>query len=155
MLNHTWELMELAFRYFARGFERIIFMILGAEIAFIMCWIFFCEFLYKLAIPALPSGYAVGSLTLSGAMVMAVGYAVVCAIWALLALAAVGLILGYIRHYLAVLSYYDENNDSLKKFRSGKTPDWLMNFDLGKEAEQIRLATIEECKNKIAKIKSE
>ena len=155
MSNHTWELMKLAFRYFARGFERIIFMILGAEIAFIMCWIFFCEFLYKDAIPALGTGYAVGSLTLSGAMVMAAGYAVVYTIWTLLALAAVGLIIGYIRHYLAVLSYYDENNDGLKRFRSGRTPDWLMNFDIGKEAEQIRLATIEECKSRVAKIKSE
>jgi hypothetical protein len=73
----------------------------------------------------------------------------------LLALAAVGLIIGYTRHYLAVLSYYDENNDGLKRFRTGKTPDWLVNFDLGKEAEQIRLATIEECKKKIAAIKME
>jgi len=128
-------------------------MILGAEIAFIMCYLFFCEFLYRDAIPALPSGYVVGSLTLSGAMVIAAGYAVIYTIWTLLALAAVGLIVGYIRHYLAVLSYYDEGNDGLKRFRSSKTPDWLMDFDLGKEAEQIRLATIEECKKKIAEIK--
>jgi hypothetical protein len=153
MSNHTWELIKLAFRYFARGFERIIFMILGAEIAFIMCYLFFCEFLYRDAIPALPAGFAVGSLTLSGAMVMSGVTAVIYTIYTLLGLAAVGLIVGYIRYYLAVLSYYNDSNNDLKRFRAPKTPDWLMAFDIGKEKEQIRLATIEECKQRIAEIK--
>lgn len=154
MTRHTWDLMKLAFRYYARGFERIIFMILGAEIAFLLCYLFFCESLYGTYIPMLPAGYAVGANTLSGAIVIAGGTAIVCTIWTLLILAALGMIVGYIRHYGAVLSYYDEEKySSYTRFRTSGIPSCLMSFAIGKEAEQIRLAAIEECKAKIKEIK--
>ena len=154
MTYHTWDLMKLAFRYFARGFERIIFMILGAQIAFLLCYLFFCEILYTTTLPALPKGYTIGGETMAGAMLMAGVAAIICSIWTLLILAAAGMIVGYIRHYLAVLSYYDEEKYAwCRQFRAPKIPEWLMSFALGKEAEQIRLATIEECKAKIAEIK--
>ena len=154
MTGHTWKLAKLAFRYYARGFERIVFMIWGAEIAFILCYLFFSISLYGTYIPMLPAGYVVGSNTLSGAMVIAGATAIVDTIHTLLFLAALGLIIGYLRHYAAVLSYYDEEKyKSYIKFRAPKTPDWLMQFSLGKEAEEIRLATIAECKRKIKEIR--
>lgn len=155
MSEPTWELMKLAFRYFARGFERIIFMILGAEIAFLLAYLFFSVELKQTFIPLLPAGYGVGGNTLSGAMVIAGSTAVVYTIWTLLTLAAIGMIIGYVRYFVVVLSYYDEEKyKGYIKYRSSKIPDWLMSFDIGKEAEQIRLATIEECKMKIKAIKN-
>ena len=146
--------MKLAFEYYSLGFQRIIFMILGAQIAFLLCYLEFCEVLYGTTIPALPAGYAVGSQTLSGAMVMAGVAAVVITIETLLLLAAIALIMGYIKHYCAVLSYYDEEKYSgYAMFRSPKTPEWLMNFDIGKSAEQQRLAAIEDCKRKCKEIR--
>lgn len=155
MSGNTWDLMKLAFRYFARGFERIIFMILGAEIAFLLCYLFFCDALYGTYLPMLPTGYGTGAETLAGAMMMSGVTAIVNTIHVLLALAAFAMIVGYIRHYLAVLSYYDEEKYSgYIQFRAPKVPDWLMGFGLFKEHEQIRLANIEDCKARIKLIKN-
>lgn len=155
MSGNTWDLIKLAFRYFARGFERIIFMILGAEIAFLICYLFFCDALYGIYLPMLPAGYGTGAETLAGAMMIAGVTAIVNTIHVLLTLAAFAMIVGYIRHYLAVLSYYDEEKYAkYKPFRSSSLPSWLMGFDLFKEHEQIRLANIEDCKVRIKLIKS-
>jgi hypothetical protein len=69
-MNKTWELMKLAFEYFSLGFQRIIFMVCGAQIAFLICYFIFCDMLYGTAIPAPPVGYTYGSETLSGAMLI-------------------------------------------------------------------------------------
>ena len=144
-MSKTWKLMKLAFEYFSHGFERIVFMIWGAEIAFLLCYLFWCEILYSVTIPALPAGYASGAETLSGAMMIAGVAAVVITIKILLVLAAIGMIAGYIRNYLVVLSYYDEQKyAAYKKYRAGQTPAWLMNFSIGRSAEQERLAAIED-----------
>lgn len=153
-MSKTWKLMKLAFEYFSLGFQRIIFMILGAQIAFIMCYLFWCTILYETAIPALPSGYVTGSETLSGAMVIAGLAATVVTIKILLAFAAIAMIVGYLRHYSAVLSYYDEDKFAgYKVYRSGKIPEWLMNFEIGKEAERQRLEAIEDCKKRCKAIR--
>jgi hypothetical protein len=154
MTNPTWALLKLAFRYFSRGFERIVFMILGAEIAFLICYLFWSVTLYQTYIPMLPEGYTTGAMTLAGAMTIAGVTAVVDTIYILLIAAAFGLIIGYIRHYLVILSYYDEKEyECYIKFRAPKIPDFLMGFTLWKEAEQNRLMAIEECRKKIAEIK--
>jgi hypothetical protein len=153
-MSKTWKLMKLAFEYFSLGFQRIIFMILGAQIAFIMCYLFFCEILYGTTIPALPAGYTQGAQTLTGAMVMAGLAAIVITIEILLVFAAIALVAGYVRHYLAVLSYYDEEKYAgYKSYRSGKTPDWLMNTDIGKEAELQRLEAVLDCRRKCKAIR--
>lgn len=130
-------------------------MILGAQVAFLMCYLFFCDILYgTTTIPALPAGYPSGAETLTGAMVIAGIAAVTVTIKVLLAMAAVALIFGYIRHYLAVLSYYDEEKYAgYKSYRSSKIPDWLMNFSIGKEAERERIAAVEDCIKKCKAIR--
>jgi hypothetical protein len=146
--------MKLAFEYYSLGFQRIVFMIWGAQIAFLVCYLFWCQFLYGTAVPQLPAGYATGSNTLAGAMVMAGAAAVVETIWVLLTLAAIGLVVGYIRHYLAVLSYYDEQKyASYIAYRAPAIPGWLRGFGIGKMAEQERLAAIEDCKRKCKAIR--
>jgi hypothetical protein len=153
-MSKTWKLMKLAFEYFSLGFQRIIFMIWGAQIAFLMCYLIWCDILYGAAVPSLPVGYASGANTLAGAMVIAGLAAVVATIKILLILASEGLIVGYVRHYLVVLSYYDEQKYAgYAKYRSGKTPGWLMNFSIGQEAERERLAAIEDCRKRIKAIK--
>lgn len=153
-MNKTWELMKLAFEYFSLGFQRIIFMILGAQIAFLLCYLFWCEYLYGEAVPALPSGYAVGSQTLSGAMVVAGIAAIAVTIKVLLYLAALALVVGYVRHCLAVLSYYDEQKYAgCAQYRAPKIPVWLMNFGIGQSAEQERLSAVEDCKKKCKAIR--
>lgn len=154
MTNHTWDLIKLAFQYYSRGFERIIFMIWGAEIAFLVCYLYFGILLQGTYIPMLPAGYAVGSDTLSGAMVIAGVTAVVDTIWTLLILAVIGMLVGYARYYCVVLSYYDEEKyAAYVMFRGPAIPNWLTKFALGKEAEELRLAAIEECKQKIKEIR--
>lgn len=146
--------MKLAFEYYSLGFQRIIFMILGAQIAFIICYLIFCDILHRITIPALPEGYATGGQTIAGAMVVAGAAAVIMTIEILLFFAAIALIIGYVRHYFVVLSYYDEVEYKwCKQFRSPKNPEWLMNFDIGKEAENQRLAAIEDCKRNCKIIK--
>lgn len=153
-MTKIWKLMKLAFEYFSLGFQRIIFMIWGAQIAFLVCYLFWCEILYSEAVPALPAGYATGSQTFAGAMVIAGLAAIVMTIEVMLALAAIGMIVGYVRHYLAVLSYYDEQKyAAYVKYRSGKTPVWLMNFGIGQDSERERLAVIEDCKKKCKAIR--
>ena len=153
-MSKTWKLMKLAFEYFSLGFQRIIFMVWGAQIAFLICYLFWVQILYGVTIPALPHGYASGAETLSGAMVIAGIAAIIVTIKVLLFLAAVGMIVGYLRHYLVVLSYYDEQKyAAYKKYRSGMTPTWLMNFSVGQESERERLAAIEDCKKKCKAIK--
>jgi len=155
-MTKTWKLMKLAFEYFSLGFQRIIFMILGAQIAFLVCYLYWCEILYGTAVPALATGYAVGSQTLSGAMVISGVAAITITIETLLVLAAIGMIVGYVRHYLAVLSYYDERKYAAYiKYRSSKTPGWLMNFSIGRESERQCLAAIEDCKKKVKAIREE
>ncbi len=155
MSNHTWDLMKLAFRYYSRGFERIVFMIWGAEIAFLLCYLYFGVLLQGTYIPMLPAGYAVGADTLSGAMVIAGATAIVNTIYTLLALAAFGMIVGYVKYYGAILSYYDEEKyAAYVRFRGPAIPEWLRGFAIGKEAEEIRLAAIQECKQKIKEIRS-
>lgn len=129
-------------------------MIWGAQIAFLVCYMFWCNILYSEAIPALPSGYATGSQTLSGAMVVAGAAAVVTTINVLLAIAAMAMIVGYVRHYLSVLSYYDEEKYAhLAKYRAPKTPEWLMGFEIGKDSERKRLTAIEDCKKRCKSIR--
>jgi hypothetical protein len=148
-MSKTWKLMKLAFEYYSLGFQRIIFMILGAQVAFLMCYLFFCDILYGTTRPALPAGYAVGSETLTGAMVMAGLVAVTVTIKFLLAVAAVALIVGYVKHYLVVLSYYDEEKYAgYKGYRADKTPHWLMAYGIGQEAERERLKAVEDCMHK-------
>jgi hypothetical protein len=87
-------------------------------------------------------------------MVMAGLAAVTETIQILLFLAAIALIVGYVKYYLAVLSYYDEAEYSwCKAFRSDKIPGWLMNFNIGKGAERERLAAVDDCKRKCRFIK--
>ena len=146
--------MKLAFEYYSLGFQRIIFMILGAQIAFIICYLLFCDVLQRITIPALPVGYTNGAQTLSGAMVMAGLVSVEITIETLLFLAAIALIIGYINRYLAVLSYYDEVKFVwCKQFRQSKTTDWLMKFDIGQEAERQRLIAVFNCQRKCKDIK--
>jgi hypothetical protein len=146
--------MKLAFEYFSLGFQRIIFMILGAQIAFIVCYLLWCSILYGTTIPALPAGYVQGSETLTGAMVMAGQAAIITTIKILLSFAAIGMIVGYVRHYLAVLSYYDEEKYAgYKAYRAGKTAEWLMGYGIGQEAERERLAAVEDCKKKCKAIR--
>ena len=153
-MSKNWKLMKLAFEYFSLGFQRIIFMIWGAQIAFLVCYLFWVQILYGVTKPALPAGYASGAETLTGAMVIAGVAAIIVTIKVLLFLAAVGMIVGYLRHYLVVLSYYDEQKyAAYKKYRSGMTPTWLMNFSVGQESERERLAAIEDCKKKCKAIK--
>lgn len=153
-MNKTWKLMKLAFEQNSLGFQRIIFMIWGAQIAFLICYLFFCDILYRFAIPTLPTGYAQGAETLTGAMVMSGLAAVIMTIETLLFLAAIALIVGYMNRYLAVLSYYDEQEYAwCKQFRSGRVPAWLMRYSIGQEAERQRLAAIEDCKKKCKAIK--
>ena len=153
-MSKTWKLMKLAFEYFSLGFQRIIFMIWGAQIAFLICYLFWCQILYGITIPALPAGYASGAETLSGAMVIAGLAAIVITIKEMLFLAALGMVVGYIRHYFVVLSYYDEQKYAAYiKYRTGKTPAWLMNFGIGQGSEQERLAAIEDCRKKCKAIK--
>ena len=153
-MSKQWKLMKLAFEYFSLGFQRIIFMVWGAQIAFLVCYLFWYTILCGTVVPALPAGYAVGSETLAGAMVMAGLIAVVLTIKVLLILAALGIIIGYGRHYLAVLSYYDEQKYAdYIKYRAPKTPDWLMDFGIGKESERQRLEAIEDCKKRCKAIK--
>jgi hypothetical protein len=144
--------MKLAFDYFSLGFQRIVFMIWGAQIAFLVCYLVWCNFLVGTTVPLLPAGYAAGGNTMAGAMVMAAVLAIRYTILTLLSFAAIALIVGYVRHYLVVLSYYDEQKYAgYKKYRSGRIPAWLMNFSIGQEAERERLRAIEVC---IAKIKA-
>ena len=146
--------MKLAFEYYSLGFQRIIFMILGAQIAFIICYLTFCDIFQRITIPALPEGYATGGQTLAGAMVVAGCAAVITTIETLLFLAAIALILGYINRYLAVLSYYDEEKFSwCKQFRQGKIPKWLMNFSIGQHAEIERHLAIVNCQIRCKDIK--
>jgi hypothetical protein len=146
--------MKLAFEYFSLGFQRIIFMIWGAQIAFLICYLFWVQILYDVTIPALPPGYATGAETLSGAMMIAGLAAIIITIKVLLTLAAIGMIVGYVRHYLVVLSYYDEQKyAAYKKYRIGKTPALLMNFGIGQDAERERLGAIEDCKRRCKAIK--
>jgi hypothetical protein len=153
-MSKEWKLMKLAFEYFSLGFQRIIFMILGAQIAFLMCYLFFCDILIGTTIPSLPAGYATGTATLTGAMVIAGIAAVTLTIKVLPAMATVALIFGYTRHYLAVLSYYDEEKYAgYKCYRSSALPAWLMKYDIGKESEGQRLAAIEDCKKKCKAIR--
>lgn len=155
-MSKTWKLMNLAFEYFSLGFQRIIFMVWGAQIAFLVCYLFWCQILYSVTIPALPAGYATGAETLSGAMVIAGVAAVVITIKMLLFLAAVGMVVGYTRQYLVVLSYYDEQKYAdYIKYRIGKTPAWLMSFSIGQKSERERLAAIEDCKKRCRAIKEE
>jgi hypothetical protein len=129
-------------------------MVLGAQIAFIICWLIFCDIFMRIAIPALPAGYTEGSQTVAGAMVVAGTTAAIMTIEILLFFAAIALIAGYIRHYLAVLSYYDEEKYAgYKSYRAPKTMTCLMNFSIGQEAERQRLAAIEDCKKKCQAIK--
>ena len=153
-MSKNWKLMKLAFEYFSLGFQRIIFMIWGAQIAFLICYLIWCQILYGVVIPALPPGYTSGAETLSGAMVIAGIAAIIVTIKLLLVLAAIGMIFGYIRHYLVVLSYYDEQKFAgYKKYRTDKTPAWLMNFSIGQGAEQERLAAIEDCRKRCKAIR--
>ena len=160
-MSKQWKLMKLAFRYYSLGFQRIIFMILGAQIAFLLCYAFFVQLFHEAMQTLVGAGHTLnaiplGSETVAGAMVMAGVTAIVYTIWTLLLLAAVALIVGYIRNYLAVLSYYDEEKYAgYKKYRAPQTMAWLMNFSLGKEAEQNRLAAIEDCKRRCKEIKEE
>jgi hypothetical protein len=148
-MNKEYELMKLAFEYFSLGFQRIIFMVLGAQVAFIICYLEWCTILYGTTVPALPTGYLPGSETLSGAMVMAGVAAIVVTIDTLLFIAAVAIIVGYVRNYLVVLSYYDEQKYAgYKMFRSGPLPEWLTQFDIGKDSERERLAATEDCKKR-------
>lgn len=148
--------MKLAFRYFSPGFERIAFMIAGADITILLGYLFWCQYLYGTTIPMLPVGYATGDNTLAGAMVIAGLMAIASTLSTILILAGVAWTVGYIRNYLAVLSYYDEEKYAgYKKYRAPQTMAWLMNFSLGKEAEQARLAAIEDCKRRCKAIKEE
>jgi hypothetical protein len=153
-MSKTWKLMKLAFEYFSLGFQRIIFMIWGAQIAFLVCYLFWCQILYSVTIPALPAGYTSGAETLSGAMVIAGVAAIIITIKVMLFLAVIGMVVGYIRHYLAVLSYYDEQKYAhYIKYRAGKTPAWLMNFGIGQESERERLVAVEDCRKRCKAIK--
>ena len=152
-MSKNWKLMKLAFEYYSLGFQRIVFMILGACIAFLLCYGFYVRLLIGTAVPLLPAGYATGGNTMAGAEVMAGVTAIVYTIDTLLLLAAVTLVVGYVRHYLAVLSYYDIKYVRYAKYRAPKTPEWLMNFSLGKMAEQERLSAIEDCKRKCKAIR--
>jgi hypothetical protein len=153
-MSKTWKLMKLAFEYFSLGFQRIIFMIWGAQIAFLVCYLFWCNILYGVTIPALPAGYATGSETLAGAMVIAGIAAIVITIKVMLFLAAVGMIVGYVRHYLVVLSYYDEQKyAAYKKYRASAIPAWLQSFDIGRASEQKRLAAVMDCIKRCKAIK--
>jgi hypothetical protein len=146
--------MKLAFEYFSLGFQRIIFMIWGAQIAFLVCYLFWVQILYGVTIPALPRGYASGAETLSGAMVIAGIAAIVITIKVMLVLAAIGMIVGWYRHYLVVLSYYDEQKyAAYKKCRLGKTPAWLMDFGIGQDSERERLAAVMDCIKRCKAIK--
>ena len=153
-MSKTWALMKLAFEYFSLGFQRIIFMILGAQIAFLIGYLFWCNFLIGTTVPLLPAGYAAGGDTMAGAMVMAGILAIWYTILTLLSFAAIALIVGYVRHYLVVLSYYDEQKYAgYAKYRAPPTPAWLMDFSIGKMAEQERLAAVEDCRKKCKAIK--
>jgi hypothetical protein len=155
-MSKTWKLMKLAFEYFSLGFQRIIFMILGAQIAFLVCYLFWCNILYSVTIPALPAVHSGGAETVAGAMVMAAVVAIEITIEVMLFLAAVGLVVGYARHYLVVLSYYDEQRyASYKKYRSDKIPAFLMEYGIGQSAERERLAAVEDCKKRVAAIRAE
>ena len=153
-MSKQWKVMKLAFEYYSLGFQRIIFMILGAQIAFILCYLIWVDTLYSVTIPALPAGHSLDSQTIAGAMVVAGVVAVSTTIKFLLVIAAVALIVGYVRHYLAVLSYYDEEKyASYKSYRASETMKWLMNFGIGQEAERERLAAVEDCKKKCKAIR--
>jgi hypothetical protein len=155
-MSKNWKLMKLAFEYFSLGFQRIIFMILGAQLAFLVCYLFWVQILYGVTIPALPAGYEYGAETVTGAMVIAGLAAIILTIKVMLFFAAIGMIVGYVRHYLVVLSYYDEQKYAgYKKYRTGRIPAWLMNFSIGQEAERERLRAIEVCMAKIKAIKEE
>jgi len=147
--------MKLAFEYYSLGFQRIIFMILGAQIAFLVGYLFWCNILYSVTIPALPAGYSVGAETLCGAMVIAGVAALKITIEVMLFLAAVGLVVGYVRHYLVVLSYYDETKYAgYKKYRAGRLPDCLMTYGIFQEDERERLAAVEDCRKRVAEIRA-
>ena len=155
-MSKTWKLMKLAFRYYSLGFQRIIFMILGAEIAFILCYAFYVKILIGTAVPMLPVPYAAGGDTLAGAMVVAGAVAIVYTIQVLLGLAAIALIVGYVKHYLVVLSYYDEQKYAAYiKLRGSPIPSWMQDYAIGKEAEFVRLMAIEECKRACKNIRAE
>jgi hypothetical protein len=152
-MSKDWKLMKLAFDYYSLGFQRIIFMILGAELAFLMLYLYWLN-LYREALSALPSGTVFGGETIAGAMVIAGVAAVGVTIKVLLLLAAIGLVVGYVRHYLVVLSYYDEEKYAgYRKYRSGPTPAWLMEYDIGRGAEQERQAAVESCKKRCKAIR--
>ena len=153
-MSKNWKLMKLAFEYSSLGFQRIIFMIWGAQIAFLVCYLFWVQILYGVTKPALPSGYAPGAETLTGAMVIAGVAAIILTIKVLLLLAAIGMVVGYIRHFLVVLSYYDEQKYAhYIKYRAGKTPEWLMSFGIGQTSEQERLDAVENCRKRCKAIK--
>ena len=153
-MSKEWKLMKLAFEYFSLGFQRIIFMVLGAQIAFILCYLLWVNILVTVTIPALPVPYATGGQTLAAAMILAGVAAIAETIEILLFFAALAMVIGYFRFYFSVLSYYDEEKYSgYRMFRGAPVPKWLQSFSIGKHAEQERLNAVEDCKKRCNEIR--
>jgi hypothetical protein len=133
-------LLKIAWHHSERGIERILFVVLGANLAFLMCYAFFCLNLAENYKPMLPAGYAIGGFTLSGIMVIAAATAVINTIYTGIFYAILGCLIGYAWHFCRVAYFYDNCSwDCGTIFDFKHVPQFLLRFKIFQDEEEMRV----------------